>query len=1032
MEDNIKLLVAGIGRNRYAIREADVQSVHEIQRVHRIPFAPSTFSGISSIDGDMTRLFDLPACLGHEPLNGRGEGQALALSGTGGRDAFLVKGGLARIEVRSESLLPMPRHLSTPVLEHCVLHSRRLMPIVNLKKLYRHLLEGQLAPPPLSLPETSRKTRSSSGLTGKGVMVLKIGGETFAVPGNLAAHRAVRLPRLVDMPLAPPYAPGIVHRDGKIWTVMDPSVRLGIHHGNDRRLFLPLEGKSFGLLVHGSRGRLKAEELNVQPLPSPLKSDILNSVVVSKDEIVPFLETNFLPTGSEVEFAEVKYKTASKFRTHFKKKPVRILIFELEGQRFGVPVSQVETDVAALPFRSLPSSRPVAVGVAQRDAMVLPVLDLARCFGGKSLVGPGWRMIQLKDGNFRGLLLAERVLGEVTLPPGDQIKLPTSLSSMFVHGCFLQDEVLRLILDIEALVTHFRHEETDDPFRYLIKREWKEEDLLHAELKADMGLPLSAGAVPELETPGALENQYSPDGTHPPTAADEKEPDDKREVTPYLVAPERPSAVERESAKTTPQTDPLPDEEHETDRDKGSFGEQSAFVGDEKEHDGHPRIPDEENLCEPPVTESGERDQSPPEAGRNLHQEDRSEPGSTEPGATDEAETLLPGGLSTEPERLEKPVQLEKETADKSFSPTPSVTTDPGKERSRPQHGDVPPSVSDTENQVADRSGEPADGAPDRFRQPKNDEQQEPSFEEVDDAAAKAPGSPPADRKPETLLDGGLLSVGSEQVRVPPFKQDAYRPRDGGSVEVETSRADGAVWQPGRRRSRANWLALLVFLLLAAGGSFFTYHNFEWPTKRQTADHVRTTVVDSSDTADARRSGSYEIPENSPGGAQPKMLIADDTPSVPSRPTNVSYPKEIPDNGQTSDHLSAADPTDFAAVQENSNEKGVAIDMPMAKISGIGSRPSKEAPPSLIMELKPGEGVVSVKSISVIPGGAKPPAGSMIHVVKRGDTLWDIAQQYTGNPFNYPSLANASGIENPDLIFPGQKIAILITRARDR
>ena len=1029
MENNIKLLVTGIGRNRYAIREADVQSVHEIQRVHRIPFAPSTFSGISSIDGDMTRLFDLPACLGHEPLNGRGEGQALAFSGASGRDAFLVRGGLSRIEVKAESLLPMPRHLNTPILEQCVLHSRRLMPIVNLENLYRRLLEGQLAPPAFSLPGTSHRTRSSSGLAGKGVMVLKIGGETFAVPDSLAARRAVRLPRLVDMPLAPPYAPGIVHREGKVWTVLDPSVRLSIHQGSDRRLFLPLEGKSFGLLVHGSRGRLKAEESNGQPLPSPFKSDLLNSVVVSKDEIVPFLETDFLPTDRAVEFAEVKYRTASKFGAHFGNKPVRVLIFELEGQRFGIPASEVEADVAALPFRSLPSSRPVAVGVTQRDGTVLPVLDLARCFGEASRVGPGWRMIQLKNGTFRGLLLAEKILGEVSLPAGDQIDLPIGLSSMFVHGCFLQDEAVRLILDIEALVTHFKHDQTADPFRYLTMREWKEEDLFHAGLTVDMDSPLSAVAIPKVETPGADEDRHSPAGAHPATVAGGKEPDDKREMTPCPVAPQRSSAVERESAKTTPQTDPLREEEHETDRGKVPVGKQPVFVGDEEEHDGRTWIPDEENFCEPPVTESGERHQPSPEAGRDLHQEDHSGPGSPGPTATDEAETLLSSGFSRKPERLGKPIQSDKDTEDKSFPRTQLLTTDPGKGRSRPEYGDVPLDLSDKGDLVADRSGEPVDGASNRFMQAKNDEQHEPSFEEVGDAAAIAPESPLTGKKPGTLLNGGFLSVGSEQVRIPPFKRDTSRLRDREGIEVETSKADRAVWQSGRRRSRAGWLALLAFLLLVAGGSLFAFRLFQWPAERKTADHGQAVVVDPSGTADEKRSGSNEIRENSPGGVEPKMLIADDTPSVPSRPTNVSYPKEAPDDGQTSDHSRALDPIGLAIVEEISNEKGMPADMPMAKISGIGSRPSRKAHPSLIMELKPGEGIVSVESIRKIPYGAKPPAGAMIHMVKKGDTLWHIAQKFTGNPFNYPSLANASGIENPDLIFPGQKIAILITRA---
>jgi nucleoid-associated protein YgaU len=47
------------------------------------------------------------------------------------------------------------------------------------------------------------------------------------------------------------------------------------------------------------------------------------------------------------------------------------------------------------------------------------------------------------------------------------------------------------------------------------------------------------------------------------------------------------------------------------------------------------------------------------------------------------------------------------------------------------------------------------------------------------------------------------------------------------------------------------------------------------------------------------------------------------------------------------------------------------------------------------------------------------------HVVVRGDTLWDIAAQYLGDPFQYPELARLSQIRNPDLIYPGDVIRIV-------
>ena len=55
---------------------------------------------------------------------------------------------------------------------------------------------------------------------------------------------------------------------------------------------------------------------------------------------------------------------------------------------------------------------------------------------------------------------------------------------------------------------------------------------------------------------------------------------------------------------------------------------------------------------------------------------------------------------------------------------------------------------------------------------------------------------------------------------------------------------------------------------------------------------------------------------------------------------------------------------------------------------------------------------------------AAPKPGTVLHVVKTGDTLFDIARRYLGNPFRWPELfrANAGQIANANLIYPGQKL----------
>lgn len=46
------------------------------------------------------------------------------------------------------------------------------------------------------------------------------------------------------------------------------------------------------------------------------------------------------------------------------------------------------------------------------------------------------------------------------------------------------------------------------------------------------------------------------------------------------------------------------------------------------------------------------------------------------------------------------------------------------------------------------------------------------------------------------------------------------------------------------------------------------------------------------------------------------------------------------------------------------------------------------------------------------------------YVIQRGDTLWDIADQFTGNGLAYHAIVERNQISNPDLIFPETRITI--------
>ena len=58
------------------------------------------------------------------------------------------------------------------------------------------------------------------------------------------------------------------------------------------------------------------------------------------------------------------------------------------------------------------------------------------------------------------------------------------------------------------------------------------------------------------------------------------------------------------------------------------------------------------------------------------------------------------------------------------------------------------------------------------------------------------------------------------------------------------------------------------------------------------------------------------------------------------------------------------------------------------------------------------------------PAPPPPPPAPRTYTVVSGDTLWAIAEQFYGDGNRYPEIAAASGIDNPDLIHPGQVVTI--------
>jgi len=69
-----------------------------------------------------------------------------------------------------------------------------------------------------------------------------------------------------------------------------------------------------------------------------------------------------------------------------------------------------------------------------------------------------------------------------------------------------------------------------------------------------------------------------------------------------------------------------------------------------------------------------------------------------------------------------------------------------------------------------------------------------------------------------------------------------------------------------------------------------------------------------------------------------------------------------------------------------------------------------------------------VSSVNAKDVDKKVPAISrrLQHIVVEGDTLWSITGHYINKPWRYPEIARLSNIDNPHLIYPGQRVIIVL------
>lgn len=1014
---------------QYGVWKDKVDLIRDIKNIHQLPFSPEYIAGLATIKEKKTALADLSLLLGLAPFDrGKSVGHALLLADQNSSTGFIVSGSIEEVSASSDAIHAMPKYLKTSEINSCIAYEQEPIPLIDLDAFYHHVHSKNVSPsvPPFSIP-----TKDDSDLSTIGeIRLFTAGGEVFAFPENESTLEFISPGKITPLPLSPDYVKGLSFYGGNLLTVLHTAEEMNLPEPGspDITIIYERDGEHFGFLIDKYLGLLNRSDSRIRRLPPLAESSWTSSFVSNDGEIIPLLNPNaFLTNPDEQEQSKIplseRYTPASRFDAQFAKEKVEVVEFMLLGVRHAIPKCEIEDVIPYSNCRKVPDVKSIVIGVIEHDKEVIPVLDPAMVFGRRSLVNDKWHMILVRNGDFRAFVITEGVMNERQLPLNLQKNLPVSLSQKLIYGCYPDGDAVRLVLNIEALAVHFDKLVVKE----LIAAMTKEMAEAPAEIIPSL-IPANDFANEETELERLLKDITFPDkglkSGHRDGLAETKILPGETSITKHMEQSGEPP----EGADLKPFKDQLTDEsESEAKRLVPHLSSPTEeirsalideFVDSDRQYVSEAEGAELSSLDD--QSEQAVEDIPIPMAGVATEAVNEEEGGSKHtilPFETDLIQEEDAASLPTEDNKSLPDVE-KVESKDESIQ-IPSDATKHAKS------GVMVSSSLTDENEI-------------QTDQEKFDAESE--FILIgDDLPVKG-----GDKIQSWEIDQADLSTA---------KKDVEPGGESPSFEINTfakTHDDNSTCETDRVASQVNMLEDApgeTFLQTEttpysdvdsseaeakASESHSTQEKNEMPLPDVVTDTSQPNLTDVK-TAGQQIAESF-VPwepkenKNEEGSRRDETkertkIIADLSPRALKRPKRpirkLAYLMAI--------LLVLFDPLSLFEYP------GRIIDQPpkpMKKnIVQVKEKPQLPSPPPVVQETKvvsppaPDAPLPEEKEL-VLTVPAEMPIEKQLYVIKKGDTLWGISKRFTGDPYNFPIVANDNNIPNPDLIFPKQRILL--------
>jgi len=452
-----KLLLLNFNGARYGVWKDAVPSVISASPLHLLPRSPAVIAGITILEDRPAVIADLSACLDGPSLTAPQDGAFLLINAKDKLAGFCVEGKIEEYDCPPEHVLPLPSVVATPVVDTCAVHGASLVPIINIAYLHGRLKQGVLG---LPLPEPGPPACACDLAGLRSVRVLSVGDTWFCVNAAETAYATIGDGDIAPLPVRSGRFSGVALHDGAAVPVMQIESLLGCSKAARRKgiLFAGPPDARYGVAVDQDHGIVEGPDLAMLDLPKIAARPCLPAAALAKGKICLFFDYNVFATAeniAEVAAERFVFTPASQFPSRFRKTDAEIVEFSFLGTSHAVPREEMKDDLALLPFVPVPGTKAIVLGVAELQGELLPVLDLAALFGRRSPLGEKSRMLHIVNGDFQALVITAEVAGSRILPVDMQRQVPLALPHQVLYGCYLDEGVVRLVLNVEALAVHF-------------------------------------------------------------------------------------------------------------------------------------------------------------------------------------------------------------------------------------------------------------------------------------------------------------------------------------------------------------------------------------------------------------------------------------------------------------------------------------------------------------------------------------------------------------------------------------------------